>query len=78
MWSDPENTLSSHCLIFLPEQVDYSKNAILNLELLEMKTVSLNAILPSKSQQDVVDISSEDEKENIVTIFENKLGRFGN
>ena len=43
-----------------------------------MKTVSLNAILPSKSQQDVVDISSEDEKENIVTIFENKLGRFGN
>ena len=78
MWSDPENTLSSHCLIFLPEQVDYSKNTILNLELLEMKTVSLNAILPSKSQQDVVDISSEDEKENIVTIFENKLGRFGN
>ena len=69
MWGDPENTLSSYCLIFLPEQVDYSKNTILNLELLEMKTVSLNAMLPSKTQQDVVEISSEDEKENVVTIF---------
>ena len=32
-------------------KVDYSKNTVLNLELLETETVSLDVILPSQNQQ---------------------------
>ena len=48
------------------------KNAALNRELLETETVSLDAMFPSQSQQDIVEISSEDEKENVLTNLYNK------
>ena len=34
--------------------------------------MSLDAIMPSQNQQDVVEISSGDEEENVVTSLENK------
>lgn len=51
------------------------KKAALNRELLETETVSLDAMFPSQSQQDIVEISREDEKENVLTNLYNKRYR---
>lgn len=60
-------------------KVDYSKNTVLNLELLETETVSLDVILPSRNHQDVIEISSGQEDANVITNLGNKsLERFGN
>ena len=48
------------------------KDTVLNLKLLKMETLFFDAITPTQNQQDIGEISSGDEEENIVTNLEKK------